>query len=226
MTSELLREIRENPEVREEARRLILTDELLEQPEVVKEVVRTQGQVAKVLERMSGVLDRMDKRLDQMDRRLDNDLGELKGSVVENKAERRMQQLAPSRYGLHSSSVVAGEVAAHGPTQQFLEACRKAKATQPQIDRLNETDLIIRARRGIDGASRPVYVAVEVAYTLDSGDISRVVETMSILHSLAPHTNEPDAEVVGSLYGARVSEDDRAAAKALGIGVFTEELRR
>ena len=48
MTSELLREIRENSEVREEARRLILTDELLEQPEVVKEVVRTQGQVAKV----------------------------------------------------------------------------------------------------------------------------------------------------------------------------------
>ena len=247
MTSELLREIRENSEVREEARRLILTDELLEQPEVVKEVVRAQGQVAKVLERMAGVLDRMDRRQDRMDRRqgrmdrrqdrmdrrqdrmdrrLDNDLGELKGSVVENKAERRMQQLAPFRYGLHSPSVVAGEVAAHGPTQQFLEACRKAKATQPQIDSLNETDLIIRARRGTDGASAPVYVAVEVAYALDSGDIARVDETTRILRALAPRSNEPDAEVVGAVYGVRISEDDRNAAEKLGIGVFTEMLRR
>ena len=233
MTSELLREIRDNPEVRDEARRLILTDELLGQPDEVRGLAETQRQMMEVIETMAGVssqvvslLERMDARLERMDTRLDTDLGELKGSVVENKAERRLQQLVPSRYGLHSPSVVAGEVAEHGPTQRFLEACRKARATQEQIDRLNETDLIIRARRGSDGASTPVYVVVEVAYLLDAGDISRVEESRSILRSLAPKSTEPDAEVVAAIYGVLIGEDDRAAADRLSIGVLTEKLRR
>ena len=134
MTSELLREIRENPEVRNEARRLILTDALLEQPEEVRGIAETQqqmvevmGNMTKALEQVVGQLKSMDARLERMDTRLDNGLGELKGSVVENKAERRLQQLVPSRYGLHSPAVVAGEVAEHGPTQRFLEACRRSQ---------------------------------------------------------------------------------------------------
>ena len=233
MTSELLREIRENPEVRNEARRLILTDALLEQPEEVRGIAETQqqmvevmGNMTKALEQVVGQLKSMDARLERMDTRLDNGLGELKGSVVENKAERRLQQLVPSRYGLHSPAVVAGEVAEHGPTQRFLEACRKAKATQGQINRLNDTDLIIRARRGTDGASTPVYVVVEVAYALDAGDVVRVEESRSILRSLAPRSGEPDAEVIAAIYGVLIGEDDRAAAERLSIGVFTEELRR
>ena len=233
MTSELLREIRENPEVRNEARRLILTDALLEQPEEVRGIAETQqqmvevmGNMTKALEQVVGQLKSMDARLERMDTRLDNGLGELKGSVVENKAERRLQQLVPSRYGLHSPVVVAGEVAEHGPTQRFLEACRKAKATQGQINRLNDTDLIIRARRGTDGASTPVYVVVEVAYALDAGDVVRVEESRSILRSLAPRSGEPDAEVIAAIYGVLIGEDDRAAAERLSIGVFTEELRR
>ena len=233
MTSELLREIRENPEVRNEARRLILTDALLEQPEEVRGIAETQqqmvevmGNMTKALEQVVGQLKSMDARLERMDTRLDNGLGELKGSVVENKAERRLQQLVPSRYGLHSPAVVAGEVAEHGPTQRFLEACRKAKATQGQINRLNDTDLIIRARRGTDGASTPVYVVVEVAYALDAGDVVRVEESRSILRSLAPRSGEPDTEVIAAIYGVLIGEDDRAAAERLSIGVFTEELRR
>ena len=233
MTSELLREIRENPEVRNEARRLILTDALLEQPEEVRGIAETQqqmvevmGNMTKALEQVVGQLKSMDARLERMDTRLDNGLGELKGSVVENKAERRLQQLVPSRYGLHSPAVVAGEVAEHGPTQRFLEACRKAKATQGQINRLNDTDLIIRARRGTDGASTPVYVVVEVAYALDAGDVVRVEESRSILRSLALRSGEPDAEVIAAIYGVLIGEDDRAAAERLSIGVFTEELHR
>ena len=226
MINELLREIRENPEVREEARRLILTDELVAQPEEVRGIAETQKQMAGAMNNVSKALAQVVGQLENMNARLDNDLGELKGSVVENKAERRLKQLVPSRYGLHSPEVVAGEVAEHGPTQRFLEACRKANATQEQIDRLNDTDLIIRARRGTDGASTPVYVVVEVAYALDAGDIVRVQESRSILDALAPQSAEPDAEVVAAIYGVSIGASDRAAAERLSVGVFTEELRR
>ncbi len=260
MVSELLKEIRDNPEVRAEARRIILTDDLLELPDVVKTLAATQQQLVELMASMNSRLDRMEARQGRMEtqqgrmearqgrmetqleridndlsefkgsvktqlERIDNDLGELKGSVVENKATRRMRQLAPSRYGLHSPTVVAGEVAEHGPTQQFLEACRRAGAAQEQVDRLNSTDLIIRARSGTDGASTPIYVVVEVAYTLDSEDVVRADESRRILRSLIPGSGEPDAKVIAALYGVRMREDDRDAAEELDIGVFTEVLR-
>ena len=229
MASELIKEIRENAEVRDEVRRLILTDELLNTPETVADIQKTQrtmvetlSAVQKTQSTMANLLEKVESRLGQVE----NDGGEVKGSIVENRAERRMLHLAPSQYGLHSPSVVAGEVAAHGPTQQFLEACLKAGATEEQIGRLNNTDLIIRARRGTDGASTPVYVVVEVAYTLDLEDVTRVGASVEILRGLVPKSTERDAAVVVALYGVSITDEAEAAAERQGIEVFEEPLPR
>ena len=45
MVSEVIREIRENPEVREEVRRLILTDELLAVPAILARIDERQGRM-------------------------------------------------------------------------------------------------------------------------------------------------------------------------------------
>ena len=67
MVEELIKEIRENPETREEVRRLILTDELLALPPVVEEIAKTQSQIATLLARMDARQDRMDARQDRME---------------------------------------------------------------------------------------------------------------------------------------------------------------
>ena len=250
MASELIKEIRENAEVRDEVRRLILTDELLNTPETVADiqktqrtmvetlsaVQKTQSTMANLLEKVESRLGQVDSRLGQVDSRLgqvdsrlgqvENDAGEVKGSIVENRAERRMLHLAPSQYGLHSPLVVAGEVTAHGPTQQFLDACLKAGATKEQVARLNNTDLIIRARRGEDGASTPVYVVVEAAYILNLEDVNRVGASVEILRGLVPKSTERDAAVVGALYGVSITDEAKSLAERQSIEVFDEPLPR
>ena len=243
MASELIKEIRENAEVRDEVRRLILTDELLKTPETVADiqktqrtmvetlsaVQKTQSTMANLLEKVESRLGQVDSRLGQVDSRLgqvENDAGEVKGSIVENRAERRMLHLAPSQYGLHSPLVVAGEVTAHGPTQQFLDACLKAGATKEQVARLNNTDLIIRARRGEDGASTPVYVVVEAAYILNLEDVNRVGASVEILRGLVPKSTERDAAVVGALYGVSITDEAKSLAERQSIEVFDEPLPR
>ena len=285
MVNEVIREIRENPEVREEVRRLILTDELLAVPAILARVDERQGRMEERQGRMEDRLDgmderqgrmedrqgRMEDRQDQMEEtqrqivqllagqgerldrveemqarmvetqarlvetqanmssileRMETDLGGIKGSVVESRAQRRMLELASARLGLHSSEVVVGPMLPTGASQQFLYACQQAEASAEQRERLRNTDLIIRARKGTDGASKPVYLAVEVAYSLDDRDIDRVGESMAILRGLVPRSAEPEAEVMGAIYGTRISDNFRDMAEARYLNVFDEELPR
>ena len=69
-----------------------------------------------------------------------------------------------------------------------------------------------------------MYLAVEVAYRLDDEDIGRVSESMTILDGLAPQSSEPDAEVMGAVYGVRIDAADHRMAVGRGLAVFQEEL--
>ena len=271
MVSDVIREIRENLEVREEVRRLILTDELLSVPAILARVEERLGQVEEHLgriaerqgwteerqdrmearqSRMEARQSRMEARQDRMEgvqaqmadtlarvaetqaqmgailERIEIDLAGIKGSVVEGRAQRRMVELASARLGLHSAEVIVGPMLPTGASQQFLNACRRAEASAEQLERLRNTDIIIRGRKGTDGASTPVYLAVEVAYSLDDRDIYRVGESMTILRGLIPRSSEPDAEVMGVVYGVRISDGLRSAAEDRRLNVFDEELPR
>ena len=271
MVSDVIREIRENPEVREEVRRLIMTDELLAVPAILARMEDRQGRMEDRQGRMEGRLDRIDERQGRMDERQDQmeetqrqivqllvlhgerlarveetqtrlvetqagmvailermeaDLAGIKGSVVESRAQRRVVELASAGLGLHSSEVVVGPMLPTGASQQFLDACQQAEASAEQRERLRNTDLIIRARKGTDGASKPVYLTVEVAYRLDDEDINRVSESMAILRGLIPKSAEPDAEVMGAIYGTRISDRLRGVAETRHLNVFDEELPR
>ena len=69
MVSEVIREIRENPEVREEVRRLILTDELLAVPAILARIDERQGRMDERQGRMEDRLDGMDERQGRMEDR-------------------------------------------------------------------------------------------------------------------------------------------------------------
>ena len=67
IASDVIREIRENPDVREEVRRLILTDELLAMPALLARMDSRQDQMAELLVQQGESLDRMDARQDRME---------------------------------------------------------------------------------------------------------------------------------------------------------------
>ena len=77
MVEELIKEIRENPETREEVRRLILTDELLALPPVVEEIAKTQSQIATLLARMEARQDRMESSIEG----IRSDVGKVQSDV-------------------------------------------------------------------------------------------------------------------------------------------------
>ena len=112
------------------------------QGERLERVEETQARLVETQAHMAAILGRMEI-----------DLAGIKGSVVESRAQRRMLELASARLGLHSSEVVVGPMLPTGASQQFLYACQQAEASAEQRERLRNTDLIIRARKGTDGAS-------------------------------------------------------------------------
>ena len=69
IASDVIREIRENPDVREEVRRLILTDELLAMPARQDRMEETQSRIVELLAQQAESLDRMDARQDRTERR-------------------------------------------------------------------------------------------------------------------------------------------------------------
>ena len=68
---DIIRILRENPEAREAVRREILTDEILELPGMVAELVTLQKQMLERQDRQDARLDKQDARLDKQDARLD-----------------------------------------------------------------------------------------------------------------------------------------------------------
>ena len=84
MVEELIKEIRENPETREEVRRLILTDELLAMPAVVAEIAKTQSQLAVLLARMESRQDRMESNIEE----IRFDVGKVQSDVEESTVRR------------------------------------------------------------------------------------------------------------------------------------------
>ena len=65
-TSEVIREIRENSEVRDEVRRLILTEEMLTMPARLDQISRDVASLVETTKQHGERLDRMDERMDQL----------------------------------------------------------------------------------------------------------------------------------------------------------------
>ena len=162
--------------------------------------------------------------------RFENALAELAEhleSMRENYLEMRLQGrihgLLGSR-GLYRVRILRANFPAKAPSPIFTDrvddAVLDGVITREQHERLMDTDLIVRARRGRD-SRRSVYVAVEVANRLDDEDVGRVVDAGVALARMFPH-----AEVMTAVYGRSISEAYSLFAQAKGVDVFLTRDRR
>ena len=240
---DIIRAMDDNPEWLEAVRQRVLTRELMELPdkfarlsETVAELSETVAELSETVAELSDKLAKLSDEFAQFaettNRRLyglEKNVAELTGHVdsmrgdhLEMRLQGRIHSLL-GRRGLYRARIVRASFPA-GTSPQFTDRSEDAVLdgviTPEQHERLMETDLIVRARRGRD-SDQSVYVAIEVANRLDDDDVSRVTDTGVALSRMFPH-----AEVLTAVYGRSISEAYRLFAQSKGVDIFLTRDRR
>ena len=194
---DVIRILREQPDIREAVRREILTDELLDLPRQFAEMAAILREVVATLERHSEAIAEI--RSDVAELKTDvsglkTDVAELKGFATMGAAERRYDAIA-FEMGLGASRLLSiGEVfqlATHEAAGEFSPSV---------LESFKNCDLVIVANSPIEGEC---YIAVQVSRTVDHSDIDR-----AITHSqmLTRFTGRPAYPAVAGMERAGVTE--------------------
>ena len=218
---DIIRILREKPEIREAARREILTDELLELPEKVAQIIAIQEQMLERLDRHGEQLaahgktlaahgktlaahgkrlDRIDVRLDGIDGRLDgldSKVSQLGGKVSRLEGLAAMQ-VAEKRYAL-----IALEMGLDEPRMLSLVEIAKmamgdaaSEYTESELNSFRDCDIIMSARNA-DGDES--YVAVQVSTTVDHDDIRRAIDHAKMVSRFTGRPARPAVAGFGSV---------------------------
>ena len=219
---DIIRAMRDRPEVRDAIRREILTEELLSLPEK--------------LDRLTQRVDDLTVRLDTLTQRVEDLTAQVAevvkiqkehsdriGILIGDRLERRIATILPpalsERLGLRRTQVVYHPTLLPSSDSGFAasveDAADRGDITDEQELRLKVTDLIIRARRKSDGAD--VWVAAEASGTIDRSDIERSADSAAALGAVFGE----DASAV--VVGHRIRREDRERAKTQGVMVLIED---
>ena len=144
--------LEQHPEWRTELRRLVLTEELLSLPQIVRDLAEAQQRTEQRVEELAEAQRRTEQRIG----RLQDDVGELKGIVLEERYHRR----ASSYFArlVRRSQVIAGnELAA-----LLAEAVTRGALSEEGAEEIGWADVVIRGQRRDEGTE--VYLVVEVSW--------------------------------------------------------------
>ncbi|MBN1890392.1 MAG: hypothetical protein JW850_20530 [Thermoflexales bacterium] len=191
---DLTRVLALHPEWKSELRRLILTDELLNLPDLVRELVeaqkraearmdsletavrelveaqkRTEARVEELVEAQKRTEARID-RLEATTQRLVNDVGRLKGRDM----ERQYIEKAGAYFGRWLWPVAAIPL---GELRPELEA----RLDVDKVEEIMRLDVLIKGRaRGLPGTPE-LWLALEVSAVIDRGDVERARRRAALL---------------------------------------------
>ncbi|HZO27709.1 MAG TPA: hypothetical protein VFH48_17160 [Chloroflexota bacterium] len=223
---DLIELLAQHPEWRAELRRHVLSEELLELPSVVRQLVeaqaRTEAAIASLaaaqertevrLERVDTRLDGIDARLDGIDARLDgidtrlaridDRLGELDGDALEQRYARR----APTYFNSIARRL---RVIEDGPLADLLDdAVEEGQLTGDERDAILRADLVLTGRSRPDG--QDVYLLTEVSVGVGVHDVERAFERARLLEKLG----RPVLPIVA---GDRINDEAARLAREQGV---------
>jgi len=186
------------PEWRAEMRRLVLSDEILDLPAAVRELVEAHKRSEERLSR----LEEGQARLEEGQQRLWDKLSRVDGRTLELSYERK----APAYFGrlVRKCRVV---------TFQELEEELRAVLTDDQVAEVAALDLLIRGQLGSGPDSTGVLLAVEISAVLDRGDVERAARRAEVLRVLG----RPVVPVVAGEEGTLGMEE---LAEQLGVAIL------
>jgi hypothetical protein len=221
---DLVELLEQHPEWRAELRRLVLTEELLALPQLVRELVEAQQRTEQRLEGTEQRLERLEAtvqaqadtllRLEQLivqlteahlrpDRRMERvegSVGDLKGIILEihyyNRAFAYFSRLVRRAHALSGDELHA----------LLAPAIDQGLLSEEGADEVLQADVVVRGRQRDDGAE--VYLVVEVSWGIGTGDVERAVRRASLL----AQTGVPTLPVVA---GEHITDEAAELARAM-----------
>ena len=216
---DLLRLLRDDSEFKEEVRRIILTEELLNVTPRLDRIEGTLLHLTNTVGELTNTVGELTNKMGELTNtvgELTDLLGDVKGDTVELKLEKSIVPILSTRLELRRGSLVKGgapTAASHEFEDAIYDAYEEGKLTQRERNRVNDTDVIVRAVNRMSKC--PVYVAVEASYAIDDEDVKRAHRTAEILARVFT-----DAEVVPVVYGKTIDSLASAAAEDLDVAVY------
>jgi len=202
----------QHPEWQAELRRLVLTEELLALPQIVRDLAeaqqRTAQQVAQLAQQVAQLaqqvtqLTEAQRRTERQIIRLQDDVGGLKGIVLEeryrNRAFAYFSRLIRGTHALTGDELVA-----------LLErAVTEGRLSEDGMDEIAQADVVVRGQRRENPGE--VYLVVEVSWGVGPGDVERAVRRAALLAQTGLQTMPVVA-------GERITDEAAELARAMRV---------
>ncbi len=177
---DLTRLLHERPEWLGEVRRVVLTEELLSLPEIVRGLAEAQRRTEERIDQLAEAQRRTEERLNELVRTverlvvsvhtLQNQMSEVRGKVL----EMDYRDKAASYFGSWTRKPRAVSI-------NELWDVLEERLSQDEMDRLTRLDLLIAGQMHPKWGSGDIWLAVEVSGVIDKHDIERAVERAGLL---------------------------------------------
>ena len=214
-TADLLRLLREDPDFRDEVRRLVLSQELLELPD---RLARFEANVDRQFKSVDERFNSVDERFNSIDGRLssiDGELGRLKGGDYERKVIRAFTSYASNAFRqrhnrrLRHNRLLLGDSASPLPEyeEMLAGAVESGIISDDELEDLQQADAVMIGQ----DQGNAVYVVGEFSVTVNERDIDRAVARAGILRRATGCQAWP------MVIGDTIPEPQRARAEAEGV---------
>ncbi|MFN3704540.1 MAG: hypothetical protein ACK4WM_00875 [Thermoflexales bacterium] len=230
---DLTRLLATHPEWLSEVRRLVLTEELLALPDIVRSLAEAQRRTEQRLNELAEAQRRTEQRLNELaeaQRRTEQRLDRLETIVAELvEAQRRTEETV--RRLVNQMAEVRGELLenrfrtkAHAYFGRWLRRVRVVpfieieeqlanSLSDAEVAELSLTDILVRGRPRIAPEADEVWLAVEVSSVVDAGDVYRAKRRATLLQSAG-------FRAVPVAAGIRVAPEARALAEELNVALL------
>ena len=223
-TADLLRLLREDPDFRDEVRRLVLTQELIELPE---RFARFEAYVERQFAEIRGDIKRLDEgqaqmRQDITEIRRDitkntSDIGGLKGAEYERRVGRSFASYASMAFRLRSGRGLrrnrllssTGSETNSGFLDLIADALDAGSIAESEWIDIQQADAVMS---GQDGGTT-VYFVGEFSITVNNSDIDRAITRSAILSKATGCHAWP------MVIGETIPDPQRARAEAEGVAI-------
>ena len=206
---DLLRLLREHPDWRDELRRQVLADEMLDLPKAMQTLTERVDQLTQRVDQLAGRMNQLAGRMDQLAEshlKVSQDVDWLKGSMLELRYKNR----APAYF---SKIIRRTHVLSHDEMNDLIDKAESAaRISAEDADDLLEADLVVRGRRRANG--QDVFLVVEVSWGIGVSDVTRAVRRARVLG----RTGRTTLPVVA---GSWVTPDALAPARDMGVWQVT-----
>jgi len=209
----------QHPEWRAELRRLVLTEEILTLPQIVRDLVeaqqrteqqvaqlaaaqqRTEQQIAQLIQQVTQLTEAQ-RRTERQIVRLQDDVGEIKGIVLEeryrNRAFAYFSRMVRRTHALMEDELVA----------LLEEAVARGALSEEGMDEIARADVVVRGQRRESPGE--VYLVVEVSWGVGPGDVERAVRRAALL-------SQTGLQTMPVVAGERITDEAAELAQAMRV---------